>query len=425
MKNPREIASIILFHVYSGKSVESQLLSNKNYIKLDERDKAFVSLLVLTALRRNGQIENVISNFVKRKFKKNQILSYIIKIAVAQILYLDIPNYSIVNTTVEISKNYGSEKFVNAILRNIIKHKKKLIIETPLTLNIPLWLKKDILKYFDNNTLKLIAEKIVTEPFIDIYIKAKQNKKIDWEKTLSGNFILDNVLRLKKTNKVENLPYFSEGYWWVQGLSATFPVKIFNTIYNKEIKNQISLLDVGSAPGGKTFQLLDSGYNVSSLEISKRRIETLKKNSQRTKFKISIINDDFTTYKHRNKFDSILIDAPCSGSGLIQKKPEILVQKKDLTKLLQKQKLMLKNCSKNLKKNGYIVYSVCSIHSDEGQNQIESFLSENKNFSIVSPFKEIKKFKKKTKSPFFITTPDMIKKGSIDGFFIACLKKKS
>ena len=124
MKNPREIASIILFHVYSGKSVESQLLLNKNYIKLDERDKAFVHLLVLTALRRNGQIENVISNFVKRKFKKNQILSYIIKIAVTQILYLDIPNYSIVNTTVEISKKYGSEKFVNAILRNIVKHKK-------------------------------------------------------------------------------------------------------------------------------------------------------------------------------------------------------------------------------------------------------------------------------------------------------------
>jgi 16S rRNA (cytosine967-C5)-methyltransferase len=425
LKNPREIASIILFHVYSGKSVESQLLLNKNYIKLDERDKAFVHLLVLTALRRNGQIENVISNFVKRKFKKNQILSYIIKIAVTQILYLDIPNYSIVNTTVEISKKYGSEKFVNAILRNIVKHKKKLITQTPITLNIPQWLKNNILRYFDNNTLKLIAEKIVTEPCTDIYVKSKLIKDNDWEKTLGGNFVFENVLRLKKNDKIQNLPYFSDGHWWVQGLSATFPVKIFNEIYSKKIKKQISLLDVGSAPGAKTFQLLDSGYNVSSLEISKRRIVTLKKNSQRTKFKTSIINDDFTSYKHKSKFDSILIDAPCSGSGLIQKKPEILVQKKDLTKLLQKQKLMLRNCSKNLKKNGYIIYSVCSIHSDEGQNQIESFLNDNKNFSIESPFNEIKKFKKKTKSPFFITTPDMIKKGSIDGFFIACLKKKS
>ena len=330
MKNPREIASIILFHVYSGKSVESQLLLNKNYIKLDERDKAFVHLLVLTALRRNGQIENVISNFVKRKFKKNQILSYIIKIAVTQILYLDIPNYSIVNTTVEISKKYGSEKFVNAILRNIVKHKKKLITQTPITLNIPQWLKNNILRYFDNNTLKLIAEKIVTEPCTDIYVKSKLIKDNDWEKTLGGNFVFENVLRLKKNDKIQNLPYFSDGHWWVQGLSATFPVKIFNEIYSKKIKKQISLLDVGSAPGAKTFQLLDSGYNVSSLEISKRRIVTLKKNSQRTKFKTSIINDDFTSYKHKSKFDSILIDAPCSGSGLIQKKPEILVQKKIL-----------------------------------------------------------------------------------------------
>ena len=80
MKNPREIASIILFHVYSGKSVESQLLLNKNYIKLDERDKAFVHLLVLTALRRNGQIENVISNFVKGSLKKIKFLVILLKL---------------------------------------------------------------------------------------------------------------------------------------------------------------------------------------------------------------------------------------------------------------------------------------------------------------------------------------------------------
>ena len=123
----------------------------------------------------------------------------------------------------------------------------------------------------------MIAEKIVTEPCTDIYVKSKLIKDNDWEKTLGGNFVFENVLRLKKNDKIQNLPYFSDGHWWVQGLSATFPVKIFNEIYSKKIKKQISLLDVGSAPGAKTFQLLDSGYNVSSLEISKRRIVTLKK----------------------------------------------------------------------------------------------------------------------------------------------------
>ena len=243
---------------------------------------------------------------------------------------MDIPNYSIVNTTVEISKKYGSEKFVNAILRNIVKHKKKLITQTPITLNIPQWLKNNILRYFDNNTLKLIAEKIVTEPCTDIYVKSKLIKDNDWEKTLGGNFVFENVLRLKKMIKSKIFLIFLMGIGGFKVYRQLSQLKFLTKFIAKKLKKQISLLDVGSAPGAKTFQLLDSGYNVSSLEISKRRIVTLKKNSQRTKFKTSIINDDFTSYKHKSKFDSILIDAPCSGSGLIQKNLKYLFKKKIL-----------------------------------------------------------------------------------------------
>ena len=124
--------------------------------------------------------------------------------------------------------------------------------------------------------------------------------------------------------KSKNLPYFSDGHWWVQGLSATFPVKIFNEIYGKRIKkSNLFTRCWDRLLVEKHFQLLDSGYNVSYIrEISKRRSVTLKKNSQRTKFKTSIINDDFTSYKHKSKFDSILIDAHMFRIGIdFKKKP--------------------------------------------------------------------------------------------------------
>ena len=98
----------------------------------------------------------------------------------------------------------------------------------------------------------MIAEKIVTEPCTDIYVKSKLIKDNDWEKTLAVTLFSERF-KTKKNDKIQNLPYFSDGHWWVQGLSATFPVKIFNEIYSKKIKKQISLLDVGSAPGEKHF----------------------------------------------------------------------------------------------------------------------------------------------------------------------------
>jgi len=420
----REISAKVLFNVFSGKSIDDAISSITQYSELTQRDKSLVSLIVLNSLRRNGQIEAVISNFVKKPIKDNKFIKYLLKVSIAQLLYLDFPEYSTVHTAVEISKKYKSEKFVNAVLRNICRQKKDLLKKIPLTLNIPLWIKKSIKGFLGEKECLNIATQISKEPFLDINIKRQFFKEKKWETVLKGKNIFDNIIRIENPSNITKLPFYKDGLWWVQGLSATLPVFLINKIFSSQNKSNINILDVGSAPGGKAFQLLDSGFKVKSIEISKRRINTLKSNFQRLNFQSEIINCDFLNFDEEEKYDCILIDAPCSGSGLMQKKPEILVTEKKIDPLLKKQSSMLKKAAKLIKTGGCVVYSVCSLLRDEGEGQILKFINKEKNFYLKSLFSDLNSLGSTLKSNTFITTPaHFSENGGMDGFFIACIFK--
>ena len=424
MTNSREIASLILSNVYQGKKLDWALNTNKNLAKLDSRDRSFVNLLVLTALRRQGQIDKIISSFIKKPLKKNSQVNYILKIALAQIMFMDTPDYSSVNTAVEISKKYNLDKLVNGVLRNILREKNTINIDST-ELNIPNWLRKSTIGNLGKDKLYMISKQIVKEPSIDIKIKKEIFQKLKWEEILKGKNIFQETIRIDYKSDISKLPFYNEGHWWIQGLSATFPVILINYIYKNHKKDEISILDVGASPGGKSFQLIEAGFKLKSIEISNVRVKKLLKNLNRLKYETKIITDDFITHEMHEKFDCILIDAPCSASGLIQKKPEMLVIKKNINHLQLKQKLMLEKASKLLKDGGYLMYCVCSIISSEGEEQIKAFLKNFKNFSLFNCFSPIESFGIVNNDlPYFFTTPDLSNEhGGIDGFFIACLKK--
>ncbi|MEC8265847.1 MAG: transcription antitermination factor NusB [Pseudomonadota bacterium] len=424
MLDSREISSKVLSDIYYGKTFDRALSLNDEYSKLDQRDKSLVSLLVLTSLRRNGQIDAVLSKFIKKPLKKNFFITYLLKISVAQILYLEFPEYSVVHNAVEISKKYKSEKFTNAILRNVCKNKNKFLKEISSIINIPKWIKNDLESFRGKNDLLELSNQIFKEPCIDIIIKKKNFENYNWEKLLCGEKIFENIIRIKNISNIESLPFYNEGKWWVQGLSSSLPVYLINKIFKQSMKQNNSVLDVGAAPGGKSFQLIDLGFKVKSLEISRNRIITFKNNLKRLKLDADVINEDFLDTNLKEKFDFILIDAPCSGSGLMQKKPEMLVVEKDVSNLVKKQKRMLLKASNLVKNGGYIIYCVCSLLNKEGEDQVISFLENNKNFSAVNFFTDILEFGKVLKSGTFLATPNsFVRKGGVDGFFIACLIK--
>ena len=427
MSYSRKIAAEILKKIFSGKDLDTAIINTSDFKKLDPRDKAFVRLIILETLRHNGQIDFIISEFLKKPMKtKNSFIENLLRISISQILYIDIAEYSVVNSAVEISKKYNMSKFVNALLRNVCRQKGDLQKKITEKKNIPNWIKKDVINFFGEKKFEDISKIIVKQPQLDIKIKSQSYNEKKWNELLDGTEILKETFRIKNKGVISNLPHFNDGLWWIQGVSASIPVKIINKIFKKNLRKNINVLDVCAAPGGKSFQLLESGYNVISLDKSLVRIKKLKENFRRLGFTSKIVCEDINNFKGDILFDCILVDAPCSASGLIQKKPDILVKDKspDLKKITANQLKILSSCSKLIKQDGYLIYSVCSIIQDEGIKIVKKFLKNNNNFSLIKIEDNFEDVAQIYENGYVISIPTNLKKfGGVDGFFTVCLKR--
>lgn len=432
MINTREIASEILQRIYKKQHLDKICNNEPNFNKLEQRDKNFIRLTVLETLRRNFQIDSIIKRFLVKPLKYKRIkIHNLLRISICQILFLKVSEYAVVNTSVEIAKKYKFHKLVNAILRNVCRQKKQLLNEFSNLSNLPSWILKDLKKNLSPTEIQQISKVIIDEPELNIKIKKSFIKFKNWETIMNGKFVESDVLLTKNNGKVNELPFFNEGIWWVQGLSSCLPVKCLDNLFPFSTRKEKKILEVCAAPGGKTAQLADYGFQSISLDISENRISQLKTNLERLNYKPEIICTDFLNFNPDQKYDAILLDAPCSASGLIQKKPEILITNKqtDLKKLIVDQKKLLEHSKEFVKIGGYIIYCVCSINNCEGYEQIKKFLKANRNFSSVNHTESIKKYGKIISDNMLQIYPKQFKfsdniNGYLDGFFISILKKE-
>ena len=222
--------------------------------------------------------------------------------------------------------------------------------------------------------------------------------------------------------KLENIHSYKKGNWWVQDFSSSFPLcNIEEKIINK------SCLDMCAAPGGKSFQILSKNKNIDLNDISIKRTEILKKNLRRLNFNPKITNIDINNIEKKQKYDFIILDAPCSAIGTIRKNPEIFYREKEpkLEKLINLQKKMLDVASKILKENGIILYMVCSFLKIETTDQINNFLLTNKNFSLNEFSFENKNLLNNQfiKNKKMLVLPSVFNNYNIDGYFAVYLRK--
>ena len=420
----RKICFEILNSADENSKYEKIIHKHKNFFDLDSKDKAFVKVLMLTFFRWNKSIEKIIQKYTKKKSEK-KILN-ILKISTTQILFMRTTDYSAVNIGVNLSKKFGSRtsNFVNAILRQICRDKQKLLGNLKIEENVPDWIFNNWKENFSFNTAVKFAHQSLKEPLLDIKIKKEFFKKKNWSKLFKGKPLFGEIIRKSNSGMIEDLPFFSSGYWWIQSAASTIPVTIIEN-YFKKFKPRI--LEIGSAPGGKTLQLCENNFDVTAVEVSQKRILTLKQNLSRAKFNVNLINEDFNKWKSKQKFDCVLIDAPCSGSGVINKQPDILYFKRNLNLeiLVAKQEKLIKKSLNFLRKDGLLVYSVCSLISDEGKDIINKILRHNKNYSLLKLNRKlINNIKIKIIDGMLYSTPICYQNnGGMDGFFVSCIIK--
>ena len=386
--------------------------------KISSRDIAFMNNVSLNTMRYSIHSKKILLMYVKKKPKIHEEI--LLCSAITQIIFLDFKEYAVINSTVEISKKLKLfHGFINACLRKITKDKKKLKNIKINYSDLPIWFKnktKNLTKFQKN----LFLENFYSEPNIHLVFRNKLSLS-NFEEELSKTSEISGFLVNKL--KLENIPSYKNGNWWVQDYSSSFPLcNVEEEIINK------SCLDMCAAPGGKSFQILSKNKKIDLNDISIKRTKILRENLKRLNFKPNITNIDINNLEKKEKYDFIILDAPCSAIGTIRKNPEIFYREKEpkLEELINLQKKMLDVASKILKENGIILYMVCSFLKIETTCQINNFLLTNKNFSLNDFSFENKNLSNNQfiKNKKMLVLPSVFNNYNIDGYFAVYLRKE-
>ncbi len=373
---PRETAVKALQHIYNCLSqdepfsIEYQVRNIENL-----SDKALARNIIATTLRHNGEI-NAIIKILCKQGKQQGIVLALLRAGIAQLLFTDIAEYAVINESVKLAKKINPRLggFVNGVLRNSQRKKVELLAEIDrVKVSIPKWIYNACVNKYGKETTYKALEASLQPASIDVTLKNPQDmeKYVD---LLEGVALPSNrSVRVKSTN-VYNMPEYEDGTWWIQDFSATLPVNIMEKVikeYYPNIQNKdISVADICCAPGGKTMQLASLGFDVVGFDNSEYRLDIMNENLQRTKTEAKTVCCDVFIHQPKEKFDVVLLDAPCSATGTIRRHPESLLTKKnlDMEIMVARQYKLLKYALKHyLKPGGILLFCTCSILPEEAE----------------------------------------------------------
>jgi 16S rRNA (cytosine967-C5)-methyltransferase len=358
---------IALDDQFSGKSAHSGLVA------LAERDRALTRRLAATVLRRLGTLRQLVGGFLEKGFPADAPRAKtILLLGAAQILWLEVPDHAAVDLSVRLAQadrraaRYAG--LVNAVLRRVAQNRAAITV-VPSIHNTPDWLLARWVKAYGVDTAHAIARANGHEPALDLTVK---DDALSWAERLHGRMLATGTVRTLASGAVSLLPGFNEGTWWIQDAAASIPVRLFGNIRDCEIA------DLCAAPGGKTAQLSFAGARVTAVDRSPARLNRLRENLQRLALKAEIIAADVLEWSG-GQFDAVLLDAPCSSTGTIRRHPDVpwLKSEADISSLTSLQQRLLDRAVDLLRPGGTLVYCVCSLEPEEGENQIMALLARN------------------------------------------------
>ncbi len=365
--------------------INKKSLSAFNYP--EDSDTPLIKSLVFGTIRFYHQLNDIVSKQLKHSLKKEDLdIHCLMLLGAYQLLYSNIATHASIFETVNVVNTLNkpwAKALVNAILRQIDRDKKTL--QQQIHFSHPSWLVKKIKRDYpndfetifkQNNTQAPMTIRVHTSLNLDRYQQQLQEEGISSQKLT----IVPQALVLDKATTVFNLKKFEQGACYVQDASAQLSAPLLNP------KNTDLILDACSAPGGKATHLCELApqCKVIALDNNDKRLTKVSQNAQRLKITNiqtvlgSAQNQDWWD---RQLFDKILLDVPCSATGVIRRHPDIklLRKPKDIIALVAFQKSILENLWQMLKPNGVLLYATCSILKAENEQQISHFLNAHHN----------------------------------------------
>ena len=400
--------------------------------QLNPQDRGFVQVLCFGVLRWYWQLDETLTSLLQKPIKnKERQIKYVLLIGIFQLHYLNTPEHAAVSDTVKCCKELGkpwAKNLVNACLRNVIRQMETNSLDHTNHISHPNWIidaintawpeyARDIFQA--NNSAGPLCLRVNTR-------HCTRNEYIGLLQSESIHAVEDDYssigIRLENSIPVQKLPNFGAGWVSVQDTASQIIANII------PIQSGFRVLDACAAPGGKTSLLMENAPKdivMHALDVSGNRNKKLNNTLLRLGFEknVNLIEGDASkpeTWWDGEEYQCILIDAPCSGLGVIRRHPDIkhLRQKSDIAQLVKTQSQILNACWTLLAKNGVLLYTTCSILPEENEQQIESFLRANAN-ATIEQFKHPNGLKRE----YGVQTLPGV--SNMDGFYYCLIRKES
>jgi len=392
-----------------------------NLAGLQTRDAGFARALVSESLRHMGALDAVLRKFIAKPLQPHKAgaTGEVLLLGACELLILKVAPHAAVDAANQLAakdpKAVHFKPLINAVLRKVAKEGETVLSGLDRErLSTPDWLWTRWTAQYGAGTARLIARAHQQAAPVDIVLKSPQAA------APQSDALFGNVRRLKAEGRIEDLPGFAQGDWWVQDAAATLPALLLGDVAGKKV------IDLCAAPGGKTMQLAAAGAKVTAVEIDATRAERIRENLARTRLDAEIVQSDARDFE--DKAPLVLIDAPCTATGTIRRHPDLpwIKGAADVTVSAAAAYEILESGAAMVEPGGTLVFAVCSLEREEGEEQIAAFLETHPEFARA-PIAADELFGHSewiTPDGDLRTLPCHLgDKGGMDGFYAARLKR--
>ncbi|HYG30548.1 MAG TPA: RsmB/NOP family class I SAM-dependent RNA methyltransferase [Allosphingosinicella sp.] len=329
-------------------------------------DRGFAHAIASEALRRLTDLDALIDGATRQRLPDDSKARFALRIALVQALALRTPPHAAISTVLPLVDG-GPRRLVHGVFGALMRANAAL----PELPALPPPVEQRWSAAWGPDVAAAAARLIAVPPPLDLIGEPPEEE---------GVSLMPGHLRLARGTAVAGLTGFGDGRWWVQDVSAAIPARLLG---RGEAR---TALDLCAAPGGKTMQLASAGFRVTAVDSSESRLQRLRENLGRTGLEAEIVAADVMQWRPPEPADAVLLDAPCSATGIYRRHPDVLyrVRPRAVIALAEAQAAMLSRAAEWVKRGGgTLVYSVCSLEPEEGEAVAEAFLASRIDFDPV------------------------------------------
>jgi 16S rRNA (cytosine967-C5)-methyltransferase len=383
---------------------------------LPDADRALAIAIAGEALRRLPDLDGLIDSATRNRLPHDSKARMVLRLALAQKMGLGTPDHALVATALPLVDG-GPRRLVHGVLGTLLRRGLPAI-DAP---HLPAEVEQRWAAAWGEAVVEAARRLVARRPPLDLTFKSEESAEA-FAKQAGGMSLAPRHVRLNDAGAISGLPAFQSGDWWVQDLAASVPARLIPG-------GAGDVLDLCSAPGGKAMQMASAGHRVTAVDLSEQRLGRLSDNLDRTGLSADLVCADALNWEPGRTFDAVLLDAPCSATGTFRRHPEVLYRARPriVAEAADLQARLLARAAQWVRPGGTLVYSVCSLEPQEGEEIVSAFLGNNGLFTAAPPAPdELGGFIAPSGQGWVRILPGLLEEqGGLDGFFAVRLVRRA